>query len=264
MEYIIAMGASNVEWGFSSTWLSRLAHHYSRRASVINTGQRGYNSRWLLAALRDPDTRPVLLPPLDRPPLFVTVLLGTNDLSLPCTGQHVPVEEFVANMREIVRLVLRECRPRGGVFVLTAPPVDEAYCKTFPNLNSHTNYYDTVQPAVNPGGGWPCNHLFADSCRYRDALLRGLEGEEGVTVVDIHSAMLRYGEPSNSPATAFRANAPWTRLLVDGIHFTGAAGELVCTMLLQALRDQGVVDPDNLPLPLPEWDQLALKGKEDK
>lgn len=273
MEYIIAIGDSNTEWGFSSTWLSRLAHYYSRRATVINSGQRGYNSRWMLQMLKNDRTRSVLLPQYARSPLFVTVMLGTNDLAHPSTGQHVPVNEYVANVQEIVSIIRRECRPKGGVFVMTPPPVDEGFCPPVGGANNggqQSGVYNRMAPnaMVTP------NRRFDASREYRAALVNAFNQStsrrenENVFFVDIQTAILQHGDPTflfTAPEdVSYNPDAPWTRLFPDGIHLGDVAGELVFSMLLDAVRHSPQANqilPLFLTPPLPEYDDLARKDE---
>eukprot|EP00796_Vickermania_ingenoplastis_P001928 gene1928-1167_t len=263
MEYIIALGDSNTEWGFSSTWLSRLSHYYSRRATVINSGQRGYNSRWLRQMLEDRESREVLLPSYARRPLFVTIMLGTNDLAHPSTGQHVPLPEFISNLKAIISIVKRECQPKGGIFVMTPPPVDEGFC---PSVHAENQRSQDVQVYVP-------NRRFDDSRRYRQAIVDYFNGEklqdrehEYVYFVDVQTVILQHGDPTflftPSEEITYNPDAPWTRLFPDGIHLGEVAGELVFTTLLDAIRHApkaNMMLPISLPLPIPDYTELVSR-----
>lgn len=259
MQYVIALGDSNTEWGFSSTWVSRLSHYYSRRAIVINSGQRGYNSRWLLNALKDPESRDILLPPYAHHPLFVTIMVGSNDIAHPSTGQHVPIDEYLDNLKEIIAIVQKTCEPKAGVFVMTPPPVDEGYCP--PVVPSKAKKSDTHVP----------NRRFDDARRYRAALIDYFANEnaekrdsEQIYYVDIQTALLQHGDPTflftPSEEVVYHPDAPWTRLFPDGVHFGDVAGELVFTTLIDAVRHApkaNLVLPIALPLPIKDYRELA-------
>lgn len=265
------LGDSNTEWGYSSTWLSRLSHYYSRRATVINSGQRGYNSRWMLKMLQDEKTRRILLPSHVRRPLFVTIMLGTNDLAHPSTGQHVPVNEFISNLKAIITLVQRECEPKGGIFVFTPPPVDEGFCNPVgadQNANGPRRVYGGSATAYPANTQFIPNRRFEDSRRYRAAMLDFFNKEynmskrddDRVYFVDIQTAILQHGDPTflftPPEEVTYNPDAPWTRLFPDGIHLGEVAGELVFTTLLDAIRHApraNVMLPIALPVPLPEW-----------
>ncbi|EPY22320.1 esterase [Strigomonas culicis] len=243
MQSILLLGDSLTEQGFRSNWASRLAEHYVRRAHIINSGLSGYNSRWVLDILRDPARKSYLIPPhLPAPPLFVTLLLGSNDM---CTNewQPVPIDEYQRNMAAIIQLVRDEVRPQGGIFVMTPPPVDE----------------------LAWGAARRPDRTLADVRRYRAALLEVVAAAQAdaaqatpgneVVLVDLHTAVLRFGDAgATDGATAevtYDKHAPWTRLLVDGLHFNDAGGALMVATLLDAVRKSPQADrivADKVPI----------------
>ena len=78
-------------------WASLLSNAYSRRADVLNRGFSGYNSRHVSNILE----RSVLSSNYEDV-LFCTVFLGANDAALPGERQHVPLDEYQANLGTIV------------------------------------------------------------------------------------------------------------------------------------------------------------------
>ena len=76
----------------------QLADAYVRKLDIINRGLSGYNTRQALAIL------PQVIPsPQQARIRFLTIFFGANDARLPDTlpepQQHVPLEEFMENMR---------------------------------------------------------------------------------------------------------------------------------------------------------------------
>ncbi|KAI4336157.1 hypothetical protein L6164_014721 [Bauhinia variegata] len=63
----------------------------------------------------------------NKPPVATTVFFGANDAALlgrTSERQHVPVEEYKANLRKIVHH-LKECSPTLLIVLITPPPVSE-------------------------------------------------------------------------------------------------------------------------------------------
>ena len=116
----VLFGDSITELSFAADggWGTRLAEHYARRADVLNRGLSGYNTRWALSVL------PWVFGGVPQPEL-VTVFFGANDASSPELNlrQHVPLEEFEANLVAIVRQLRGRWGEGGGPrIVLIAPP----------------------------------------------------------------------------------------------------------------------------------------------
>ncbi|KAL3910406.1 MAG: hypothetical protein SGPRY_009068 [Prymnesium sp.] len=84
-------------------WGARLADKYARTADVTLRGYSGYNTRWALELL------PLLFPPRRSPPALLTLCFGANDAVLPSASplsrQHVPLDEFAANLRAMLSAV---------------------------------------------------------------------------------------------------------------------------------------------------------------
>ncbi|XVE54968.1 hypothetical protein DITRI_Ditri03aG0123700 [Diplodiscus trichospermus] len=120
---IVLFGDSITEQSFrSGGWGAALADTYSRKADVSVRGYGGYNTRWALFLLHH-------LFPLDtnKPPVATTIFFGANDAALLGRNnerQHVPVEEYKANLRKIVNH-LKECSPTMLIVLITPPPIDE-------------------------------------------------------------------------------------------------------------------------------------------
>uniref|UniRef100_A0A8C6DU29 Isoamyl acetate-hydrolyzing esterase 1 homolog n=1 Tax=Moschus moschiferus TaxID=68415 RepID=A0A8C6DU29_MOSMO len=61
-------------------------------------------------------------------PVAVTIFFGANDSALKDENpkQHVPLEEFVANLRSMVRYLRSMDVPEGRLILITPPPLCEA------------------------------------------------------------------------------------------------------------------------------------------
>ena len=113
---IILFGDSITEFAFGKGgqvgWAGLLSSVYTRQADVLSRGFSGYNTRHALGVMPsifgggvdegtekndDTDVASSL-----APSLFCTVFFGANDASLPTARQHLSIEEYDRNMRQIV------------------------------------------------------------------------------------------------------------------------------------------------------------------
>nr|CCC89532.1 putative esterase [Trypanosoma congolense IL3000] len=244
MQQILLLGDSLTEQGFSSGWVSRLSDAYVRRADVLNRGLSGYNTRWLLSVLRSDESRHHLFPEHVTRPLFVTILIGTNDCSLG--GQGVPLQEFKGNLRILLDIVRKRLSPIGGIFLMTPPPINGKEWNKWLQDNG-------IDPAT---GQTPDNVL-----RYRDAVAQiGLmESKEfkDVTVIDLHDVFLG----PNAEAKGGE-EGPWCKYFSDGLHFNEDGGKLVYDALMSAIRRSACADciaPENITPSLPDF-MVLMKG----
>jgi len=96
-------------------WGASMAHWYARSADVFNRGAGGYNSRWLNAYL------PRLL--ADDKPDLVVLFIGNNDAIDEHEPQHVPLNEYKANVISILEK-LHHAKPSMAVLLVTTTRVN--------------------------------------------------------------------------------------------------------------------------------------------
>eukprot|EP00435_Cladocopium_sp_Y103_P064182 s384_g25.t2 len=124
---IVLFGDSLTQQSFTPQgWGAAIADAYQRRADVLNRGYSGYTSRWCLEMLRHGGGIMADAGPDDTTRL-VTIFLGANDASIEDQnpGQHVPLEEYKSNLREIV-VITRERAPHAKILLIAPPPVCHA------------------------------------------------------------------------------------------------------------------------------------------
>eukprot|EP00518_Triparma_eleuthera_P011871 CAMPEP_0182469270 /NCGR_PEP_ID=MMETSP1319-20130603/16816_1 /TAXON_ID=172717 /ORGANISM="Bolidomonas pacifica, Strain RCC208" /LENGTH=249 /DNA_ID=CAMNT_0024669553 /DNA_START=46 /DNA_END=792 /DNA_ORIENTATION=- len=144
---LLLLGDSITQQSFSTPggWGASLQNWYQRTGDVYNRGLSGYNSRWLLYCLSNPSY--LSLPStssatpysiLDHPGFhndsgIITLFLGANDASYDCplgsevTGQHVPPDEFHANILSIIQhLATALSTPKPPVILVTPGPVSSS------------------------------------------------------------------------------------------------------------------------------------------
>ncbi|XP_048430592.1 GDSL esterase/lipase CPRD49 isoform X2 [Pyrus x bretschneideri] len=172
-------------------------------ADVLLRGYAGWNSRRALQVLeqvfpKDATTQPSL----------VIVYFGGNDSMHPHPsglGAHVPLNEYVENMRKIAKH-LKSLSEKTRVIFLTAPPVNEEQIRE--NLSDQTS----PQKRTN------------ESCKiYSDACLEVCQ-EFDVKGVDLWTSIQKIKDWST---TCFR----------DGIHFSSEGSKIVAEEILKVLRE---------------------------
>lgn len=150
MKKIICFGDTITEMGVvteSRGYIPRLAERYVRRADVLVRGFSGYTSRDALAIVDEAVVQ--------EHPACVLVQFGLQDSVLPAQFLHVPVDEFSANMEE---LVSRIACSGAWLVLVTPPPVDERRTRT--RTMEHTETY--VSACLNVGASMnvPVVNLF--------------------------------------------------------------------------------------------------------
>uniref|UniRef100_A0A0D6R747 Uncharacterized protein n=1 Tax=Araucaria cunninghamii TaxID=56994 RepID=A0A0D6R747_ARACU len=119
----VLFGASLTENSFQpGGWGASLADYYSRKADILLRGFRGWNTRRAVAVLEK-------FFPKDYPsqPALVIVFFGVNDAAFPLPsgkGQHVPLPEYKANLRQICAHI-KGLSDTSRVVLITPPPVFE-------------------------------------------------------------------------------------------------------------------------------------------
>ncbi|ORC87165.1 putative esterase [Trypanosoma theileri] len=245
MRHIVLLGSSQTQEGYLSGWVSRLSNCYVRRADVVNRGLSGYNSRWILDILADDTRRQHLLPLQIGRPLFITLMVGSNDAAE--TAHNVPLQEFKGNLRRIIHLVREHAAPVGGIFLLTPPPIDEeARLKRIQGYRPAATVSDRSLETIR---------------QYRNAVIQVGSEEEAtygdVTVVDLFPVFL-----GNCADTMPYSKGPWCDYFSDGLHFNEAGGKLVFEALWDAIgKSPKAKDilPDGMPFVVPSHETLWVR-----
>jgi len=236
---IILFGDSITQFSFGlGGWGATIANAYQRSADVKLRGYSGYNTRWCLPLLPDifPKQSTVV-------PILVTVMLGANDANLPpplhkqslsASRQHVPLDEYEANLAAIVRAI-KECSDGSArVLLLTPPPCDEKgwhrECVSRFGLESD----------ADPNRSHEATSLYASACLRVAAAV-------GVPAIDIHGA--------------FMEQSDWQSLFSDGLHPNAAGNAIISKVVLAAIKSHypeltpsafGDASRDKLPMDFPD------------
>ncbi|XP_071697800.1 GDSL esterase/lipase CPRD49-like [Rutidosis leptorrhynchoides] len=196
----VLFGSSIVEYSFGHLgWGAILADIYSRKADVFLRGYSGWNSRQALQVLDQVFPKDDVLQPS-----LVIVYFGGNDSVRPSAdglGSHVPLPQYVTNMRKIA-IHLKSLSEKTRVIFLTAPPVNEAQILQVLGIDGRENKL--------------CQQ-YADACVE-------LCQEMGIKVVNL--------------CDTFKKQDNWlTTCFTDGIHFTPAGSKLVANEILKVLKE---------------------------
>ena len=212
---IFLFGDSITQQSFSpGGWGARVADHFQRRADVLNRGFSGYNSDWAKPILRQ------LLVSREQADV-VTILLGSNDAVKEGQLQHVPLDRYSQNLREILEYIGQFGIP---TVLLTPPPVcDRRLCE-----QAHLD--------------WPLDRENERTSLYAKVALE-IGMERAVDTIDLYSAMVK--EPD------------YHKYLSDGLHLNAAGGKFVAELVIPKiephLQKQKSVFPDWNDPELPQF-----------
>ncbi|RDY10855.1 GDSL esterase/lipase CPRD49, partial [Mucuna pruriens] len=199
---IVLFGSSIVQFSFDNGgWGTILANLYARKADIVLRGYSGWNSRQALDVLDD-----VFPKDASVQPSLVIVYFGGNDSidPHPCgLGPHVPLQEYVENMRKIANH-LKSLSDHIRIIFLTSPPINEEQIRK--KLSA------TQSGRTNKSCGV-----------YADALMELCE-EMNIKAINLWSAIQRRDD--------------WLDVsFTDGIHLSGEGSKVVVKEILRVLRE---------------------------
>lgn len=131
MKKIVCFGDTITEMGAVIElrgFVAQLMDRYVRRADVLLRGFTGYTTREALRILKTAV--------LDEQPNFVILFFGASDSALPGQIQHVPVEEYRANLQKMATDIVTA---GAWIVFVTPPPVNERRVRS--RTMEHTALY---------------------------------------------------------------------------------------------------------------------------
>ncbi|XP_047339821.1 GDSL esterase/lipase CPRD49-like [Impatiens glandulifera] len=201
---IVLFGSSIVQLSFGNGgWGSILADVYTRTADIVLRGYSGWNSRRAIQVLdqvfpKDDTTQPCL----------VIVYFGGNDSMGPHSsglGPHVPLTEYVENMRKIA-IHLKSLSEKTRVIFLASPPVNDKKVGEF-----RSNLC------------WKLARNNELGKKYSDACIKLCE-EIGVKGIDLYKAFQRHNDWENACFT-------------DGLHLSEVGSRIVVEEIMKVLKE---------------------------
>lgn len=179
-------------------WGSILTDLYARKADIVLRGYAGWNSRRALQVLEQVFPKGEAVQPS-----LVIVYFGGNDSANPNPtglGSHVPLDEYVENMKKIA-VHLKSLSENMRVIFLTTPPVNE------------TQIREVLGELV---------HRRNETCqKYSEACVK-LCQELDVKVIDLWTALQQRND--------------WLAVcFTDGIHLSPEGSKIVVKEILKAL-----------------------------
>ncbi|XP_057984254.1 GDSL esterase/lipase WDL1-like isoform X2 [Malania oleifera] len=218
----VLFGSSIVQFSYSNEgWGATLADIYARKADILLRGYAGWNSRRALEVLDQVFPKDAAVQPS-----LVIVYFGGNDSMKPHPsglGPHVPLPEYIENMRKIA-LHLKSLSEKTRIIFLSTPPVNEAQIRKFwGQFNDMGRTNEACQ-------------------RYSEACIV-LCQEMGVKAVDL--------------CTEFQKRDGWlTSCFTDGIHLSSEGSKIVVEEILKVLKEADWV-------PSLHWRSLPTEFAED-
>ncbi|XP_004082315.1 isoamyl acetate-hydrolyzing esterase 1 homolog isoform X2 [Oryzias latipes] len=224
---VFLFGDSITQFSFQANgWGAEIANKLARKCDVINRGLSGYNSRWARIVL------PRLLSSQGSACdsiAAVTVFFGANDCALEDKNpqQHVPLSEYLENLKEISRLLTSAGVSSDKVIFITPPPLHEAAWEKECILK-----------------GCPLNRLNSTAGQYAQACVRAA-AQCGSDVLDLWTLMQKDGQD-------------YTVYLSDGLHLSDKGNQFVAQRLWDLLESRVV----HLPVILPYWGDIDASSPE--
>jgi len=217
-----------------------LAEHCQRRLDVVNRGLSGYNTANALVILGDL----IPSPSSTKIDYLKLILFGANDACLPdsLTGQHVPLDQYRENLRSILNHPSIAAH-NPTTFLVTPPPVNEVHLK---------------EHDLKKGHGALTRHQKVTQ-RYAEAVCEiAAEYEDrNVILVDLWKALMlaRLSLTSNHEAPREeRDDEGLRKLLVDGLHLTGAGYKVFSDAVLPLVGKEWADEPLDKPAwVFPHW-----------
>ncbi|GAB5570068.1 isoamyl acetate-hydrolyzing esterase 1 homolog [Prionailurus iriomotensis] len=227
---VLLFGDSITQFSFQQGgWGASLADKLVRKCDVLNRGFSGYNTRWAK----------IILPRLIKKgtgldsPVAVTIFFGANDSALKDENpkQHVPLDEYVANLKGMVRYLKSVDVPEHRIVLISPPPLCEAAWER--------ECLAQEMGIAREVAGCKLNRLNLVVGEYAGACLQ-VARDCGTDVLDLWTLMQKDGQDFSS-------------FLSDGLHLSPEGNEFLFSHLWPLIEKK----VSSLPLLLPYWRDVA-------
>ncbi|KAH7328499.1 GDSL-like Lipase/Acylhydrolase [Stachybotrys elegans] len=235
----------DVQDGFS--FQAALQSHCQRRLDVINRGLSGWNTKNAMEYIDKIFPEPT---PSSPKIAYLLVLLGANDAVLPrpFTSQHVPIEEYKANLTRIVTHP-HVAAHKPKILLVTPPPLDEIKAT-----------------ACDMANGFPSGARSATvSAAYSEKAREVARENPGVVLIDLWQGVMDKAI-AMAPGD-YQAGGPWLgtpengkqggldTLLPDGLHMNGDAYRILFDLVAPHIGPEwaSLAEDDRTGYVLPDW-----------
>ncbi|KAJ2871838.1 isoamyl acetate-hydrolyzing esterase [Coemansia aciculifera] len=240
---IVCFGDSLTQHGWDVSkrgWVAQLSQVYLRKLGIVNQGFSGYTSRWTLPLL--PQILPAATSEGPRPRLL-TILLGSNDAMLPGCMQHVPIDEYKANIERMVTMVTdpnsAHYSPDTKILLITPPALGE---KLF--ASKYVMFVGRTPESVKA-----CADVMRDiAVRY------------SLPCVDLWTAVETQAREHGGELDGY------DQFSYDGVHLNAGGNDLLFKLVMQTIEQHyPELDPAKMPYVVPHHSDLiaAIAENED-
>ncbi|XP_011095009.1 GDSL esterase/lipase CPRD49 [Sesamum indicum] len=199
----VLFGSSIVQMSYNiGGWGAILADLYARKADFVLRGYSGWNTRMALQVLDQVFPKDAAVQPS-----LVVVYFGGNDATKAHPsglGAHVPLPEFVENMRKIIDHI-KSLSDKTRVICLSSPPVNEA--------KIHEIFGNALDDQARTNEG----------CRIYSEALVELCQEMDVEAINLWTAIQQRDDWANA-------------CFIDGIHLSADGSKIVVKEMLKVLK----------------------------
>lgn len=198
----VLFGSSIVQYSYYEGWGATLSHLYARKADIVLRGYAAWNSRRALQVLDKIFPKNAI-----EQPSLVIVYFGGNDCFHPFPsglGPHVPLEEYVENMRKIA-IHIMSLSDKTRIIFLSNPPINEAQIKI--NIDDFGNPMRTNETS----------RIYSEACL-------NMCREMKIKAIDLWSAIQKRDD--------------WRDVcFVDGVHLSNEGSEIVTKEILNVIEE---------------------------
>ncbi|KAI5796383.1 SGNH hydrolase-type esterase domain-containing protein [Peziza echinospora] len=230
----ITEGAYDQNDGFA--FAAALQHYYGRKLDVLGRGFSGYNTAHALKVF------PRIIPPTTTSKIkILTIFFGANDACVPGQYQHVPLDEYKANLKKLAQhQALGDHRPH--ILLVIPPPVCEYKMQI----------HDMTRNRTTP------SRFAAITKQYADAALE-VSRELNIVPINLWGSFMEYaGWREGMPLSGSKSipqNEKLGELLRDGLHFTPKGYQLMYRLVVEAIeRNYPELRSDAMDRVFPPWE----------
>ncbi|KAG8898359.1 hypothetical protein FRB99_007492 [Tulasnella sp. 403] len=238
IDTILLIGDSLTQGGWQEGgFAQRLAYVYARKLDVVNRGLSGYNSEWAMPVFEQIFPKKANTGPKVR---LLVIWFGANDSCLSPSPQHLPLDLFASNIRQMISMVRSPdsawYSPETEIILITPPPINE---------QARAADLASRNPPI------ALDRSVANSKLYVDAVTE-IGRENGIPVVDMHDPIWTAtgGDPDKL-----------AEYLNDGLHLTKAGYTILYDRLIETIKKSyPELHHDVLPLVYKHWTELDWKN----